>query len=205
MDELNSKKRARDDSNESGLDSPDVKRLRDDLFLDDSDSLPLNQDLASVMKSFEEEIAAVPSTSTESMPVVDLTSDSGDSQPDLGYLLEASDDELGLPPPTASTTDTEGRSEATDLVRADSNSSGIDDFWGSRNRTLTTILSSLDSLIISMMAPLHMMDCSSIPMSITIPPIFLVSYGGRKLCRRSKNPNLKSKKKKREKKDSKPS
>ncbi|KAB1999848.1 hypothetical protein ERO13_D12G171100v2 [Gossypium hirsutum] len=130
MDELNSKKRARDDSNESGLDSPDVKRLRDDLFLDDSDSLPLNQDLASVMKSFEEEIAAVPSTSTGSMPVVDLTSDSSDSQPDLGYLFEASDDELGLPPPTASTTDTEGRSEATDLVRADSNSSGIDDLWG---------------------------------------------------------------------------
>jgi hypothetical protein len=31
-------------------------------------------------------------------PVVDLTSDSGESQPELGYLLEASDDELGLPP-----------------------------------------------------------------------------------------------------------
>ncbi|TYG41748.1 hypothetical protein ES288_D12G200300v1 [Gossypium darwinii] len=46
MDELNSKKWARDD----------VKRLRDDLFLNDSDSLPLNHDLASVMKSFKEEM-----------------------------------------------------------------------------------------------------------------------------------------------------
>lgn len=132
MAELNSKKRARDDSNESDLDSPEVKRLRDDLLdlLDDSDSLPVNQDLASVMKSFEEEITAGPSTSTEFMPVVDLTSDSGDSQPDLGYLLEASDDELGLPPPTAATTDTEGSSEPTDLARAYSNSSGIGDLWG---------------------------------------------------------------------------
>ncbi|MBA0861977.1 hypothetical protein Goshw_003116, partial [Gossypium schwendimanii] len=55
---------------------------------------------------------------------------------------------------------------------------------GSRNRTLTVILSSLDSLIISMMAPLYMMGYSSISMSIMIPPIFLVSYGWWKLCRR---------------------
>ncbi|KAM1801210.1 hypothetical protein ACFX11_032848 [Malus domestica] len=31
------------------------------------------------------------------MPVVDLTLESGGSNPDLGYLLEVSDDELGLP------------------------------------------------------------------------------------------------------------
>ncbi|PPD74917.1 hypothetical protein GOBAR_DD28161 [Gossypium barbadense] len=83
MDELNSKKWARDD----------VKRLRDDLFLNDSDSLPLNHDLASVMKNF------------------------GDLQPNLGYLLEVSDDEPGLPSQTAPTTDTKGRSEVTDFVR----------------------------------------------------------------------------------------
>ncbi|KAL4383718.1 hypothetical protein GQ457_15G005140 [Hibiscus cannabinus] len=138
MDMLNGKKRARDDSNESGFDSTEVKRLRDDLldFLDESDSLPVNQDLASVMKSFEEEISAAPSTSTESVPVVDLTSDSGESQPDLGYLLGASDDELGLPPPTASTTGGEERPEPTDLERVDSYSSGFGDLWGFEEQNL---------------------------------------------------------------------
>ncbi|GMI99919.1 hypothetical protein like AT1G13360 [Hibiscus trionum] len=138
MDVLNSKKRGRDDSNESDLDSTEVKRLRDDLldFLDESDSLPVNQDLASVMKSFEEEIAAAPSTSSESVPVVDLTSDSGESQPDLGYLLEASDDELGLPPPTASTTGGEEGPESTDLERVDSHSSGFGDLWGFEEQNL---------------------------------------------------------------------
>ncbi|XVE91419.1 hypothetical protein REPUB_Repub01dG0007900 [Reevesia pubescens] len=131
MEELN-KKRVRDESAESELDLPEVKRLRDDLldFLDDSDSLPVNQDLASLMKSFEEEISAA--ASTVSVPVVDLTSDSGESQPDLGYLLGASDDELGLPPPTEATTtgSEEGRSEVTELVRVGSDLSGIGDLWG---------------------------------------------------------------------------
>ncbi|XVF03409.1 hypothetical protein REPUB_Repub04eG0258900 [Reevesia pubescens] len=134
MEELNSKKRVRDESIESELDSPEVKRFRDDLLdiLDDSDSLPVNQDLASVMKSFEEEISAsAASTSSAPVPVVDLSSESGESQPDLGYLLEASDDELGLPPPASFTTGTEeGRSEVTELVRVDSDSSGIGEFWG---------------------------------------------------------------------------
>lgn len=133
MEELNSKKRVRDESAESDLDLPEVKRLRDDLldFLDDSDSLPVNQDLASVMKSFEEEISAAASTSTASVPVVDLTSDSGESQPNLGFLLEASDDELGLPPPTATTTGgEEERGEVTELVRVQSDSSGIGNLWG---------------------------------------------------------------------------
>ncbi|XP_021299700.1 uncharacterized protein LOC110428250 [Herrania umbratica] len=133
MEELISKKRVRDDSAESELDSPEVKRLRDDLldFLDDSDSLPVNQDLASVMKSFEEEISAAASNSTVPVPVVDLTSDSSESQPDLGYLLEASDDELGLPPPAAIATGSEELgSEATGLVLVDSDSSsGIGELW----------------------------------------------------------------------------
>lgn len=133
MEELNSKKRVRDESAESDLDSIEVKRLRHDLldFLDDSDSLPLNQDLASVMKSFEEEISAVASTSTTSVPVVDLTSESGESQPDLGYLFEASDDELGLPPPGATTTGSEEvKSMMTELMRVDSDSSGVGELWG---------------------------------------------------------------------------
>ncbi|XWS34030.1 hypothetical protein CRYUN_Cryun21dG0004600 [Craigia yunnanensis] len=133
MEELNSKKRVRDELAELDLELPEVKRLRDDLldFLDDSDSLPVNQDLASVMKSFEEEISAAASTSTESVPVVDLTSDSGESQPDLGYLLEASDDELGLPPPTPTE---KVRNEVTELVHVDSDSSGIGELWGFENQ-----------------------------------------------------------------------
>lgn len=131
MEELNSKKRVRDDSAESDLDSTEVKRIRDDLldFLDDSDALAVNQDLASVMKSFEEEISAKASTSTATVPVMDPTSDAGDSKSDLGYLLEASDDELGLPPPTAKTTGIEdGKSEVSVLV--DSDSSGTGEIWG---------------------------------------------------------------------------
>ncbi|KAG6424512.1 hypothetical protein SASPL_114930 [Salvia splendens] len=75
------------------------------------------------MKSFEEEITTSPTSSHGSRAaeerivesasdcvesgeveegIVELVSDSGESRPDLGYLLEASDDELGIPPPTAS-------------------------------------------------------------------------------------------------------
>jgi hypothetical protein len=117
------KKRARVDSVESDLDSPGVKRLREDLlnnFEDDPDvSFPILYDLDSVMKSFEEEITPVP-------VVVNLTSDSGDSKPDLGYLLEASDDELGLPP-----VGKVGDEKITELIRVDSDdSSGNGGFWG---------------------------------------------------------------------------
>ncbi|GLT52173.1 hypothetical protein SLA2020_255260 [Shorea laevis] len=73
---------------------PEVKKLRDDLFrgLDDSDPDLVSLDLVSMMKSFEVEISA---SSSSSAPVVDLTSDSAESQPDHGFLLEALDDELG--------------------------------------------------------------------------------------------------------------
>ena len=135
------KKRVRDESADSELDSVEVKRLRDDLlgFLDDSDPDPSTQDLDSVMKSLEEEISAA-SCSVTPMPsppgaelatarvtVVDLTSDSGESPPDLGYLLGASDDELGLPPSNSSE---EALKEETELVRVSSESSGIGEFWG---------------------------------------------------------------------------
>ncbi|PKI31483.1 uncharacterized protein LOC116189120 [Punica granatum] len=81
---------------ESDLDSPEVKRIQDDLLniLDDSDGTadrdPAIQGLDSVIRSFEEEIL-VPA-----QPPVAL--DRADAQTELGYLLEASDDELGLPP-----------------------------------------------------------------------------------------------------------
>uniref|UniRef100_A0A5B6ZLV3 Uncharacterized protein n=1 Tax=Davidia involucrata TaxID=16924 RepID=A0A5B6ZLV3_DAVIN len=110
-----SKKRARDDSalnpsefervspEDSELNSPEAKRIRADLLdiLADSDTVtdrdPATQDLDSVIRSFEEEILHQP---PPQQPAADLypSSDSGESQPELGYLLEASDDELGLPP-----------------------------------------------------------------------------------------------------------
>lgn len=80
------KKRVRHELDELVLDSPDVKRLKDDLFDDSSHDSEI-QDLDSLMKSFEDEL----STATEQ--------GSGETLPDLGYLFEASDDELGLPPP----------------------------------------------------------------------------------------------------------
>lgn len=98
----------RTESNSSGsntaepeveLDSSEARMIQDDLLdmLDDTETVPGIQDLDSVIRSFEEEIRqASPSAATQS--VVELASDSGESQPELGYLLEASDDELGLPP-----------------------------------------------------------------------------------------------------------
>lgn len=127
MEDPSSKKRVRVDSDESRMESPEVKRLRDDLleFLDDADPALSSHDLDSVMKSLQEEISASPSPA----PVVDLTSDSGDSQPQIGYLLEASDDELGLPPPGDSV-NPEGKSELQhELIPVSSDSSGIAEFW----------------------------------------------------------------------------
>lgn len=89
------------DSDESCLNS----EIQDDFFniLDDTDNVPERdsaiQGLDSVMKSFEEEILA-PGSDSNPEP------GSGELQPNLGYLLEASDDELGLPP-TAKATETE--------------------------------------------------------------------------------------------------
>ncbi|CAK7349742.1 unnamed protein product [Dovyalis caffra] len=90
----------RDDSGEDRVDpdnsvvnSPEeAKRIQDDLLdiFDDSDE-PAIQGLDSVIRSFEEEILV-------GAPVPEMSLHSGGSQPDLGYLLEASDDELGLPP-----------------------------------------------------------------------------------------------------------
>ncbi|XP_010528053.1 PREDICTED: uncharacterized protein LOC104805252 [Tarenaya hassleriana] len=119
--ELTVRKRVRDESNEADLDSPEVKRLRDDLLgvLDDPDPDPASQDLDSVMKSFEDELSAT------------TTHHSGGPQTDLGYLLEASDDELGLPPPPAPASSSAPKDEETDseLVRVSSDSSGNGEFW----------------------------------------------------------------------------
>ncbi|XP_010556374.1 PREDICTED: uncharacterized protein LOC104825702 [Tarenaya hassleriana] len=118
------KKRVRDELGESDIDSPEVKRLRDDLLdvLDDSDPDPASQELDSVMKSFEDELSAMTGQG------------SGETQPDLGYLLEASDDELGLPPPPAlphdpSCSESKDEETVTELVRASSDSSEVGEFW----------------------------------------------------------------------------
>lgn len=127
MADSTGKKRVRADSDESVLESPEAKRLRDDLleFFDDADhNTASTQDLDSVMKSLQEEISASPSTASRR-----VTSDSGESQAQIGYLLEASDDELGLPPPGNSSVP-EGKSEEAELVRVSSDSSGIGELWG---------------------------------------------------------------------------
>ncbi|OMP10264.1 hypothetical protein COLO4_04673 [Corchorus olitorius] len=87
------------DPDDGVVQSPEAKRIQEDLLniLDDSDPIigpdPAIRGLDSVIKSFEEEILVPTET-----PVPVMTSDSGESRPDLGFLLEASDDELGLPP-----------------------------------------------------------------------------------------------------------
>lgn len=126
-------KRFHADSAESELNSPEAKRIHDDLLniLDDSDVVTDRdsaiQGLDSVIRSFEEEIL-VPSPA---MAAQDLTSDSGKSQPELGYLLGASDDELGLPPTVAS--GEEARIEAVDFETRSSDAVGLDGMLGFEN------------------------------------------------------------------------
>ncbi|KAK4357593.1 hypothetical protein RND71_023203 [Anisodus tanguticus] len=120
--QLSSRKRGRDDSSELEINSPEVKRLREDLLDDLYASVEFStpsHDLDSFMKSFEEEITILPSPSA----TAGVSSESGESQPELGYLLEASDDELGLPPPTGA---------ETELVRVVTESTGLsNEFWPS--------------------------------------------------------------------------
>ncbi|XP_073135208.1 uncharacterized protein [Henckelia pumila] len=109
MEDSKGKKRLRDEPVDPGVvvvvDSPEVKRLRENLLdsLDDDDDEAefgtASSDLDSFMKSFEKEIA---SDGGDAVEVVDLVSGSEESRPELGYLLEASDDDLGLPPTTSS-------------------------------------------------------------------------------------------------------
>ncbi|KAF9593171.1 hypothetical protein IFM89_020467 [Coptis chinensis] len=127
---VNEKKRVRDDSSESDSDSVVAKRFRDDLLeiLDDSEVNTATQDLASVMKSFEEEIS-IPNPSNNT----DLTSESGESQPELGYLFEASDDELGLPPAFSGSSSSEEeenlKKEENDVISVPSFAVGLDQIW----------------------------------------------------------------------------
>ncbi|KAI3817185.1 hypothetical protein L1987_10974 [Smallanthus sonchifolius] len=94
MESLSSKKRVRYDSNESAVDSVEAKRILLDI-LDDSDVCTVSHDLDSFMKTFQDEISPAPE-------VAEITSKST-ARPELGFLFEASDDELGLPPTDTNT------------------------------------------------------------------------------------------------------
>ncbi|KAK9064625.1 hypothetical protein SSX86_016007 [Deinandra increscens subsp. villosa] len=93
MESLSHNKRVHSDSDDHLFNSPEAKRIRHELLdsPEDSDSYTLSQDLDSFIKSFEDEISPP-------LETVELSSDSAESRPGLEFLLEASDDELGLPP-----------------------------------------------------------------------------------------------------------
>ncbi|KAL1807757.1 hypothetical protein ACET3Z_024747 [Daucus carota] len=121
------KKRGRFDSVNTESTQSESKRFKEDFLdeLDDSDICTTSPDLDLFMKSFEQEIAgSIPAK------IVNLETDSGESRPDLGYLLEASDDELGIPP-SEKPIDTElfrVTTESTELWRFDEQVSGYDSF-----------------------------------------------------------------------------
>ncbi|KAJ0763758.1 hypothetical protein HanPI659440_Chr08g0284641 [Helianthus annuus] len=93
MESLSSKKRVRN-SDEPGLDSVEAKRILLDILDDSAVSTP-SHDLDSFMKTFQDEISPAPATEIAGI-------NSGD-RPELGFLFEASDDELGLPPTETNT------------------------------------------------------------------------------------------------------
>ncbi|KAI4365832.1 hypothetical protein MLD38_021783 [Melastoma candidum] len=93
-----------------------IEFLEDDFLgiLDDpEDGNPPIQGLDSVIRSFEEEIV-VPAWDTSSPVVLDQAT--GDALDALGYLLEASDDELGLPPSFANSADESSSHEVSELL-----------------------------------------------------------------------------------------
>nr|XP_043610375.1 uncharacterized protein LOC122582084 [Erigeron canadensis] len=123
MESLSSKKRTRSDSDESGFNSVETKRMLLDI-LDDSDINSVSQDLDSFIKTFQDEIS--PATENES---TELTQ----SRPELGFLLEASDDELGLPPTDEKTNN--GLAESVEQ---------LSDLWGFDNENIMTSYDSFE-------------------------------------------------------------
>ncbi|XP_078430987.1 uncharacterized protein LOC144702867 [Wolffia australiana] len=94
-------------------DVPQAKRLRAvDLMLGDIfDDVDPGGDVDKVLRSLEEEILASTAPVSES---------DGAAAADLSYLLEASDDDLGLPPAAHSSSDGgEPRPDAVDIWRLD--------------------------------------------------------------------------------------
>ncbi|KAK8958153.1 hypothetical protein KSP40_PGU017614 [Platanthera guangdongensis] len=102
-------------SREDGDASPEAKRLhvdllRDILSEDDSDpgeSYAPDVELATVIRILEEEIAVSPNTIPSEIEA--------NKSVEIGYLQEASDDELGIPPPAETSSAVEGgENEAVD-------------------------------------------------------------------------------------------
>lgn len=105
------------DGDDLRIDLAESEEIQDELLniLEDSDAATERDEsiqgleLDSFIKSFEEEIQALPPAET--------ASDQNETpQAELGYLYEASDDELGLPPTGGSST--EGKIEAIDFMPA---------------------------------------------------------------------------------------
>ncbi|CAO2204809.1 unnamed protein product [Urochloa humidicola] len=126
--ESSSHKRAREAADLAGegralpAEAADAKRLRpEDLLdmLDDDTDAAAAGDLASVMRSLEEEIASYDEATAA--PAAQQT------QPELGFLLEASDDELGLPPAGASSSSEDAGAAADDTAGLDGQIWGFED------------------------------------------------------------------------------
>ncbi|XP_062192326.1 uncharacterized protein LOC133895820 [Phragmites australis] len=126
--ESSSHKRAREAADlaaaEGASPETDAKRLRPedllDLLDDDTDAAAAG-DLASIMRSLEEEIASF----DEEAAAADLMAP---PQAELGFLLEASDDELGLPPAGAcSSSEDAGAGEPEVAVGLDGQIWGFED------------------------------------------------------------------------------
>ncbi|KAI3733977.1 hypothetical protein L6452_13436 [Arctium lappa] len=115
MESVSGKKRVRSDSDDSCMDSVEAKRILLDI-LDDSVVNTVSQDLDLFMKSFQDEISPAPEV------VAEMTSE---SRPELGFLFEASDDELGLPP-----TDTDSTLTASEKTRVLAESVELSELWG---------------------------------------------------------------------------
>lgn len=105
---LDESKGFKDVMTELGVTFPGPDQIREELLgiLSDSDEFTDGdsaiQDLDLVIKSLQDELNQPPEMDQDELNPLPETEVSPTSQPDLGYLLEASDDELGLPPVTAS-------------------------------------------------------------------------------------------------------
>ncbi|XP_023541956.1 uncharacterized protein LOC111801944 [Cucurbita pepo subsp. pepo] len=105
------------DGDDLRIDLADSDEIQDKLLniLEDSDVVAERDEsiqgfeLDSFIRSFEEEIHALP-------PAETLSDQNETPQAELGYLFEASDDELGLPPTVGSSN--EGKIEAIDFTPA---------------------------------------------------------------------------------------
>ncbi|KAF3944941.1 hypothetical protein ACB098_04G079600 [Castanea mollissima] len=133
IDSDNSAESTLRNSENSDWNSPETHLSEEDLLniLDDSDIVtdrdPAIQGLDSVIKSFEEEIMVqAPAPAAAPAVFIDQASDSGESQPELGYLLEASDDELGLPPTTSSGEEVKIEAVNFEASSADPEAVGLD-------------------------------------------------------------------------------